>query len=131
MRELITHHQLEEHVKVLGRLTGRELFDELRESDVLLHLSDVDSYPLIVLEALSCSVFPLCMELPGARDMIEQYGGHLVQPAMAVEASATFLAATPLSDLRRRAAEGSEGVREAYSLEKCGTAALEALRLTS
>ena len=122
---LIAKHGLEDHVRVVGRIPEAQLLDEMRRSDVLVHLSKIDSYPLIVIEALACSTFPLCMELAGARDMIQQYAGQLVSQEGAVESAANFLATADLADLRRRAADAAVRVREDYSWDNC-VAALEA-----
>ena len=110
---------------MVGRIPEAQLLDEMRRSDVLVHLSKIDSYPLIVIEALACSTFPLCMELAGARDMIQQYAGQLVSQEGAVESAANFLATADLADLRRRAADAAVRVREDYSWDNC-VAALEA-----
>jgi glycosyltransferase involved in cell wall biosynthesis len=125
IHKLIADHGLEERVDVLGRIPEQQLLDEMRRSDVLVHLSKIDSYPLVVLEALACSTFPLCMELAGARDMIERYAGHVVPQDGAVEATAAFLAAADPRDMRRQAREAALRVRDDYSWDNCG-AALEA-----
>jgi glycosyltransferase involved in cell wall biosynthesis len=54
MRQMIKQHKLEEHVGILGRVPEADLLNYLRGSDLLVHLSKIDSYPLIVLEAMAC-----------------------------------------------------------------------------
>lgn len=127
IHKLIADHGLEDRVDVLGRLPEQQLLDEMQRSDVLVHLSNIDSYPLIVLEALACSTFPLCMELAGARDMIERYADHVVPQDGAVEATPAFLAAADQKILRRQAREAALRVRDDYSWDNCA-AALEAAR---
>jgi hypothetical protein len=39
----------------------------LREADVLVHLSTIDSFPLIVLEALAAGTLPLVFPMAGSR----------------------------------------------------------------
>jgi glycosyltransferase involved in cell wall biosynthesis len=130
LHELIADHGLEDRVDVLGRIPEQELLEMMRRSDVLVHLSKIDSYPLVVLEALACSTFPLCMELAGARDMIEQYAGHVVPQDGAAEATAAFLATADPRNLRRQAAEAALRVRDDYSWDNCGAALEAALDLT-
>jgi glycosyltransferase involved in cell wall biosynthesis len=130
LHKLIADHGLGDRVDVLGRIPEQQLLDEMRRSDVLVHLSTIDSYPLVVLEALACSTFPLCMELAGARDMIERYAGHVVPKDGAVEVTAAFLAAVDLGSLRRQAGEAALRVRDDYSWDNCGAALEAALELT-
>jgi glycosyltransferase involved in cell wall biosynthesis len=125
LHKMIADNRLENCVHVLGRIPEEQLLNELRRSDVLVHLSTIDSYPLIVLEALACSTFPLCMELAGARDMIGRYAGYLVPSRGAVEAAAEFLSSADRRDLRRQSREAAHRVRDDYSWDNCG-AALEA-----
>lgn len=124
----IAHHALEDQIAVMGRVTEEQLFELLRGSDVLVHLSRIDSYPLIVLESLANSVFPVCMELAGARDMTETYDGAIVTVADAAHETAELLTTHPVSDLRRRAANVSKAVRTDYSWDNCARALDEALR---
>jgi glycosyltransferase involved in cell wall biosynthesis len=130
IHQLIADHGLEDRVDVLGRLPEQQLLDAMRRSDVLVHLSNIDSYPLVVLEALASSTFPLCMELAGARDMIERFAGHVVPGDGAVEATAAFLAAADLGNLRRQARDAALRVRDDYSWDNCGAALEAALDLT-
>jgi glycosyltransferase involved in cell wall biosynthesis len=130
LHKLIADRGLEDRVNVVGRIPEAQLLDEMRRSDVLVHLSKIDSYPLVVLEALACSTFPLCMELAGARDMIEQYAGHIVPQDGAVDETASFLADADPIDLRRKARGGAICVRDDYSWDNCGAALEDALELT-
>ena len=130
LHKSIADRGLGDRVDVLGRIPEQQLLEEMRRSDVLVHLSKIDSYPLVVLEALACSTFPLCMELAGARDMIAQYTGHVVPQDGAVAATAAFLAAANPTDLRRRAGEAALRVRDDYSWDNCGAALERALMLT-
>jgi glycosyltransferase involved in cell wall biosynthesis len=130
IHKLIADHGLADRVDVLGRIPEQQLLDEMRRSDVLVHLSKIDSYPLVVLEALACSTFPLCMELAGARDMIERYAGHVVPQDGTVDAAALFLATADPRSLRRQAREAALRVRDGYGWDNCGAALEAALDLT-
>jgi glycosyltransferase involved in cell wall biosynthesis len=127
LQEMITKHELEELVTVHGRVTDAELLRLLSESDILLHLSRIDSYPLIVLEAMTCSMLPVCIDLAGARDMIEQYDGRAVEEAAAVDQTVEFLATTKLADIRRRASAQASRVCADYSWRRCAAALEDAL----
>ncbi|VWX61098.1 conserved hypothetical protein [Burkholderiales bacterium 8X] len=119
---------LTREVVVRGRVSDAELLERLRASDVLVHLSKIDSYPLIVLEAMTCSMLPVCMELAGARDMIKTYDGHVVSSAGAVEEAVEFLASLNLDEARRRGEKAAVRVREDYSWERCAGALETALK---
>ncbi len=125
---LIERHGLHGQVEVLGRVPEEELLGHLRGADVLVHLSSIDSYPLIVLEAMACSTLPVCMELAGARDQIETYGGHVVGIATPAEETAAWLAAQDIGELRRRGREAATRVRIDYDWDACAGALEAALR---
>jgi glycosyltransferase involved in cell wall biosynthesis len=128
LNAMIAGYGLERQVAVLGRVPDAELLDLLRASDILIHLSRIDSYPLIVLEAMACSMIPVCMELAGARDMIETYGGHVVSVAGAVVETADFLSRQDLDDIRRRGRAAAVRVRTDYHWDRCAGALEAALR---
>jgi glycosyltransferase involved in cell wall biosynthesis len=125
---MIAEHGLGDQVEVTGRVSEEALFGLLRGSDVLVHLSSIDSYPLIVLEAMASSVFPICMELAGARDMIETYDGAIVPVANPVEETAKALMETDVAELRRRAAQVASRVRADYAWDNCAQALEQALQ---
>jgi glycosyltransferase involved in cell wall biosynthesis len=124
---LIASKGLTEDIQVRGRVSDSELLESLRASDVLVHLSRIDSYPLIVLEAMTCSMLPVCMELAGARDMIQTYDGYLVSTDAAVREAADFLTSLDIDDARKRAGVVAERVRLDYSWEACAGALERAL----
>lgn len=72
---------LERQVTFHGRLDDAALRLLLLRTHYLVHLSRVDAYPLIVLEALACGTTPICVDLPGTREIITKYGGFLVPDA--------------------------------------------------
>lgn len=129
LHRAIAGHRLADKVAVLGRVPEGDLLDHLRGSDVLVHLSREDSYPLIVLEAMACSCIPLCLDLAGARDMVETYDGHVVGRADTVREAAEWLAAQNLPQLRQRQLAAAAQVRTDYDWDRCAAAlgtALEA-----
>jgi glycosyltransferase involved in cell wall biosynthesis len=113
---------LQERVLVLGRVREEDLLAYLRRADVLVHLSSIDSYPLIVLEAMACSTTAICMELAGARDMIETYGGHVVSIRNPVDETADWLSTKTLEHIRALGTSASSDVRDDYSWQRCASA---------
>lgn len=128
LAKIITEHALTQDVELLGRVPDDELIKILNSSDVLVHLSQIDSYPLIVLECLLCSVFPICLELAGARDMIGTYDGHIVSDKEPANEAAAFLIASNVVSLRERARSTAERVRADYSWTNSAVAFENALQ---
>lgn len=128
LRALIAKHGLEGRVHMAGRVSEDDLLDLLRAADVLVHPSKIDSYPLIVLEALACATLPICMELAGARDMVETYAGAIVPEQGAAEAITAWLLAHDPAAIRERARAGGERVRSDYAWSRCAAALDRALR---
>jgi glycosyltransferase involved in cell wall biosynthesis len=128
LQQRIADTGLSEAVTLVGHRDVADLLVHLRRADVLLHLSRLDSYPLIVLEALACGAFPLCLDLLGARNMVETYAGYVVgHPEPAAEAAA-ILQTLDLEDVRQRAREASSRVRADHDWRQCGEALDGALR---
>jgi glycosyltransferase involved in cell wall biosynthesis len=118
---------LRDEVECLGWLGTDAMMARLRESDVLVHLSIMDSYPLIVLESLASGAFPLCLDLAGARHMTEAYDGAVVPEATAVADAAAFLLATPAEVLRDRARVAAAKVRTDHAWQNAAAALKAAL----
>jgi glycosyltransferase involved in cell wall biosynthesis len=131
LKDKIEQFSLQKSVLVLGRVPDADLVSLLHSSDVLVHLSRIDSYPLIVLEGLACSVLPVCMELAGARHMIETYEGEIVSESSPVEEAAAFLAMQNLFKLRSDARSAAHRVRTDYHWAFCAQAAEQALSATA
>jgi glycosyltransferase involved in cell wall biosynthesis len=126
--QLIRGHNLREQVAVLGRVPEDELLDHLRRSDVLIHPSKIDSYPLIVLEAMACTMLPVVMELAGARDMVETYGGAVVSQTGAINEAVDWLVAQDLIELRAKGRAAAQRVRADYAWDRCAGALEAALQ---
>jgi len=111
-------------------LDGPALIAALAQADILVHLSRLDSFPLIVLEAMAAGTIPIAVDMAGVRTMTGRYDGHLVAPEAAVAEAETWLEANSLGDLRQRGAAMGARVREDYSWAACVatlTAAIDAL----
>ncbi|MBR0735202.1 glycosyltransferase involved in cell wall biosynthesis [Bradyrhizobium japonicum] len=130
LRKSIEEKNLSEHVSLLGWATPEQLMGQLRNADVLVHLSQVDSYPLIVLEALASGTLPLALDLAGARSMISDYDGFLVSRLQPVEDAVTHLTTCTLADIRSRAAAHAGQVRADFAWPTAATLLLESLQPT-
>lgn len=128
LRALIAARGLEDQVVLLGRLPIEEVLQEMRQSDVLVHLSRIDSYPLVVLEAMACATLPVCIDLAGARDMIETYDGYVVAEETALDDTVALLRDAVPAALRQRGVAIAEQVRADYSWDRCATLLEDALR---
>ncbi|MGA8112000.1 MAG: glycosyltransferase, partial [Acidobacteriaceae bacterium] len=91
IRETIRTYGLSSDVEWVGHVQESHLISLLNKSDILIHLSSIDSYPLVVLESIACSTFPICVDLAGASDMVTRYTGHIVQGKEAVRQTVAFL----------------------------------------
>lgn len=125
LRRMIAEGGLNEHIAILGRVSDEDLIGALRQADVLVHLSRIDSYPLIVLEAMACGAFPVCLDLAGAKDMVDTYDGAVVGEANPAGDAAAAILALPLQTVRSRAESASARVRSDYDWRNA-VAALEA-----
>jgi glycosyltransferase involved in cell wall biosynthesis len=89
----------------------------LRQADVLVHLSELDSYPLIVLEALVSGTFPVVSNMAGAASMVRRYGGFVADDS-SVEGAADWLVGQDGAKLRRDADAAALRVRLDHDWER-------------
>jgi glycosyltransferase involved in cell wall biosynthesis len=66
---------------LIGWLDEGAMQEALREADVLVHLSTIDSFPLIVLEALAAGTLPLVFPMAGVEAMLARLDGMVVDAA--------------------------------------------------
>ena len=119
LREAIDDAGLGARLQWAGRADLDEQIVRLGEADVLVHLSVVDSYPLIVLEALAFGTYPVCIDLAGARDMVRRYDGAVVPQASPLAPAVEVLAGLDPAALRRDAVTLACRVREDYDWGAC------------
>jgi glycosyltransferase involved in cell wall biosynthesis len=105
------------------------LIAALADADILVHLSELDSYPLIVLEALAAGTVPVVADMIGARAMVARYGGF-VSDGSSVAAAADWLAAQDRVRLRHDAAAAAMRVRQDHGWPACVNRLVEAANLT-
>jgi glycosyltransferase involved in cell wall biosynthesis len=130
LRTGIAQHGLEDQVVLTGALPNAELLTLLKASDVLVHLSKIDSYPLIVLESIAYGMFPVCLDLAGARDMVTSFTGKVVSAADPVAETADFLAAQTPGSLREQGRRAAVQVRDYYRWDACAAALEDAIGAT-
>ncbi|WP_439394131.1 glycosyltransferase family 4 protein [Bradyrhizobium sp. PMVTL-01] len=127
LRRSIEEKNLSEQIRLLDWASPEELIGHLRSADVLIHLSVVDSYPLIVLEALASGTLPLALDLAGARSIIRDYDGLLVSHLQPVEDAVAHLTSCSLANIRLRAAAHAERVRADFAWSQAATLLINAL----
>lgn len=106
----ITRAGLNDMVTLSGWMDGPDLLEALRAADILVHLSELDSFPLIVLEALAAGTVPVVSDMAGASAMVRRYDGF-VAPAGKVAEAADWIASQAPAEIRTRAAEAGAHVR--------------------
>lgn len=114
------------HIEMVGSLAEPDYARLLASTDILVHLSTVDSYPLIVIEAIACAAFPICIDLPGAAYMVGTYAGHVVPEQNCVTETADFITRTPLAELRSDMEKAMRHARADYGWSAC-VASLDAV----
>lgn len=110
----IEEARLAPRITLSGWMDGTALRQALAQADVLVHLSELDSFPLIVLEALAAGVIPIVADMAGASAMVRRYDGF-VTPAGSIAPAADWLVREGGEALRSRGARASVAVREDYA----------------
>lgn len=119
LHQAITDAGLTDRITMIDWLGEEDLQAALRQTDVLVHLSLLDAYPLIVLEALAGGAVPLVRPMAGAVSMVDHYGGHVVAGTDPARDAADWLAAMPLAELRSLGQRLSAAVRADYDWDVC------------
>ncbi|WP_441234173.1 glycosyltransferase family 4 protein [Bradyrhizobium sp. 930_D9_N1_4] len=119
LNKRIVEYGLEENVTLFPAMDEEALMKRLATADFLVHLSVLDSFPLIVLEALAAGAYPICIDLPGARKMTEDYCGRVVPQQTAVQAVVDILCRGDLEVVRREADAVRNKVLNDYDWSTC------------
>ncbi|EJL28312.1 glycosyltransferase [Novosphingobium sp. AP12] len=114
MREMIAASDLESEVEMVDWLSEADMQQALRDADVLVHLSAIDSFPLIVLEALACGTLPIIRNMAGAKHMVTKLGGHVVANARAVADACEWISSLDKESLREQQAQARIRTRATY-----------------
>jgi glycosyltransferase involved in cell wall biosynthesis len=115
----IEQEGLKEDVSLFPAMGEEELMRRLATADFLVHLSVLDSFPLIVLEALAAGVYPICVDLPGARKMTEDYCGRVVPLDNAAQGAVDILCNQDLEIARAEASRARNKVLDDYDWSTC------------
>lgn len=59
-------------VKFLGKLSQKELAQEINQSDVFVLPSFYEGLPLVIIEAMACGAKVVCTDLPGIRSWLDK-----------------------------------------------------------
>jgi len=110
----IAETSMKDATKITAWLDEPDMKIALAEADVLLHLSSLDSFPLIVLEALAADTLPVIWPMPGGRAMVSIAGGHVVETSEPARQAANWIAAQDLFSLRAAGREAGRLTREAF-----------------
>jgi glycosyltransferase involved in cell wall biosynthesis len=114
IRETIETSGLAERIALHDWMDGDTLRRTLQESDVLVHLSLLDSFPLIVLEAQIAGVTAIVADMAGTSNMVRSYGGF-VAPGGDVAAAAHWLLKQKATSMRQSANDAASKVRHDYA----------------
>lgn len=117
LRAAIANAGLTDAIALVGWMDSIALRDALGRADVLVHLSRLDSFPLIVMEALAAGAMPIVSDMAGASSMVRRYDG-LVTPGSGVDAAVEWLSSNDPDDIRRRGAEAALRVRADHAWPK-------------
>lgn len=126
----IADAQLERNVTLVEWLDADRMSEALREADLLVHLSSIDSFPLIVLEALAADTLPVVLPMAGSSSMIRAHGGYCTGDTAhsPVDTAFTWLVNTDLDDLRQQGREAGKRARQSYGWPQVVQSALHAMQ---
>ena len=81
LKKLVKNYRLENNVKFLGGLTGREMIDYYNVADVFCLPSQSEGTPNVVIESLLCGTPVVASKVGGLPYIIEEgRNGFLVEP---------------------------------------------------
>ncbi|QIG79544.1 glycosyltransferase family 4 protein [Stakelama tenebrarum] len=115
----IENDALEDCVTFEGWQSEDAIASLLRESDVLVHLSTLDTFPLIVLEALASGVVPIVYDIPGVVSMLSGKTGKILRATDPVTRAADWLEEQSPVALRTAGLKSAQAVRRDYAWETC------------
>lgn len=129
LRAAISAEGLADAIELIEWVDELELIRRLGEADVLAHLSTLDSFPLIVLEAMAMGVVPVVGEMAGASAMVARHGGYVAQGSTAQDAAA-WLAGRSREALRAEGVAAAHSVRSDYGWQACAEQVISAAEAT-
>jgi colanic acid/amylovoran biosynthesis glycosyltransferase len=126
LERLIEEHRLRDSVELVGAQPLDRVYEELRQADVFVLLSEVgrsgyrDGFPTAILEAMAAELPVLATSLSGIPEMVEDGVTGLLVQERDVEASSRALQCLLESAETRRAMgrAGRSRVRELFDLDR-------------
>lgn len=104
-----------DQIELVSWVTEAEMIAILADADILLHLSTIDSFPLVVLEALCLGALPVVMPMRGAESMVHAFGGKVAGTAEPAKDAALWIATHPRTSLGEMAQSASMAVQTQYA----------------
>lgn len=86
LKEMINYYGIEEYVQLLGR--RENIYELLKESDVLWQLSQSEAMPMAVLESMACGIPVIGFDVRGVRDVVRNEETGFLVPYDDVQAVA-------------------------------------------
>lgn len=129
LRAAIDAAALSDAVELIEWVDEHDLIRFLGEADVLAHLSTLDSFPLIVLEAMAMGAVAVVGEMAGARAMVGSHGGYVANDSSAEDAAA-WISAQSREALRAQGRAAALSVRAAYDWRSCAEQVVAAANAT-
>jgi glycosyltransferase involved in cell wall biosynthesis len=134
IRREIESRRLTENIRLCGQIENRLLPAELGRCRILLHLSDFETSPMVIREAMALGVVPVAKPVGGIPDMVEDnVNGILLNgPDFVAEASRHIreLLDRP-SEMQRLSQAARQGVRETCEPDLIAAKHFEAYREVS
>lgn len=123
----IVGNRMTDQVALIDWLDADGIAAALRKADILVHLSAIDSFPLIVLEALAADTLPIVRPMAGSLSMVRTCGGYATSEDQPATDACAWLADKDLDQLRHEGREAGQRARAAYGWSRIVNAALDAL----
>lgn len=134
IRREIETKGLTEHIKLCGQIENRQLPIELGRCRILLHLSEFETSPMAIREAMALGVVPVARPVGGIPDMIQHnVNGILLDgPDFVAEASRHILGLLDQpSEMQRLSRSARQSVQETCDPDLVAAKHFEAYRQVS
>jgi len=74
IREFIKNNKLEDKVKLLGRLSRKDVFDILKKSNIFVLVSSREGFPYSIIEAMNFGLAVIASDVGGIKEAIKDCG---------------------------------------------------------
>jgi glycosyltransferase involved in cell wall biosynthesis len=126
MRRILESHVEPHRIVFAGQQTGQDLADAYAAMDVFAFSSKSETQGMVLAEALAAGVPAVALDAPGAREIVNDTNGRLLNGDATAQEFATALAeiTRDADQLRQRRATAQSTARE-FSIEACADRLLE------